>query len=317
MIAPRRFLPSVSSLLALEAVDRLGSATLAAGELSLTHSAISRQLKLLEGQIGVTLFERTGRALVLTPAGRDYAATTRGYLQDLARASLKIRAAGTRMSLNLAVLPAFGSHWLLPRLKQFGAVHPDVLVNMSTRLAPFDFGREPFDAAVHFGVPDWQGVDYLELMREQVIPAGSPNLVPDGPLQPEKILSLPLLHLESRPGAWEDWFARRQLRVDRLSGMLFDQFAHMSEAAALGFGLALLPSFQFEAEARRGRLVAAFGAYDALEAGYYLVWPKGRALSKPLGLLLDWLRAPQPEAGSLVTGGQGFGGPGSKLPTQV
>ena len=96
MIAPRRFLPSVNSLLALEAVDRLGSATLAAGELSLTHSAISRQLKHLEGQIGVTLFDRAGRALVLTPAGRDYAATARGYLQDLARASLKIRAAGAR-----------------------------------------------------------------------------------------------------------------------------------------------------------------------------------------------------------------------------
>ena len=97
MIAPRRFLPSVSSLLALEAVERLGSATLAAAELSLTHSAISRQLRHLEDQIGVTLFERAGRALVLTPSGKDYAATARGYLQDLARASLKIRAAGARI----------------------------------------------------------------------------------------------------------------------------------------------------------------------------------------------------------------------------
>lgn len=289
MIAPRRFLPSVSSLLALEAVDRLGSATLAAGELALTHSAISRQLKHLEDQIGVTLFERAGRSLVLTPAGRDYAATARGYLQDLARASLKIRAAGARMSLNLAVLPAFGTHWLLPRLKCFSEAHPEMAVNVSTRLAPFDFGHEAFDAAVHFGVQDWLGVEYLELMRERVIPAGAPALLPDGPLRAEEILSFPLLHLESRPGAWEEWFSRRRVPVDRLSGMLFDQFAHMSEAAALGFGLALLPSFLFEAEAKRGRLVAAVEDYDALEAGYHLVWPKSRALSRPLGMLLDWL----------------------------
>lgn len=290
MIAPRRFLPSVSSLLALEAVERLGSATLAAAELSLTHSAISRQLRHLEDQIGVTLFERTGRALVLTPAGRDYAATARGYLQDLARASLKIRAAGARMSLNLAVLPAFGTHWLLPRLKAFTDAHPEVTVNLSTRLASFDFARDPFDAAVHFGTGDWQGVEYLPLMRERVIPAGSPSLLSDGPLKPEQLLTYPLLHLESRPGAWEDWFARRKVPVDRLRGMLFDQFSHMSEAAALGFGLALLPSFLFEAEAARGRLVAAVEGYEALEANYSLVWPKGRAMNRPLAMLLDWLR---------------------------
>lgn len=296
MIAPRRFLPSVSSLLALEAVDRLGSATLAAGELSLTHSAISRQLKHLEEQIGVSLFERAGRALVLTPAGRDYADSARGYLNDLARASLKIRAAGTRMSLNLAVLPAFGTHWLLPRLKRFSELHPEVVVNLSTRLAPFDFGRESFDAAVHFGVQDWQGVEFLELMRERVVPAGPPSLLPDGPMAPQKLLSLPLLHLESRPGAWEDWFARRKVQTDRLGGMLFDQFTHMSEAAALGFGLALLPAFLFEAEERRGRLIAAVESREELEAGYHLVWPRGRIPNRPLRLLLDWLARPEATA---------------------
>ena len=77
--------------------------------------------------------------------------------------------------------------------------------------------------------------------------------------------------------------------MDRLRGMLFDQFSHMSEAAALGFGLALLPSFLFEAEAERGRLVAAVEGYEALEGSYSLVWPKGRGVSKPLGMLLEWL----------------------------
>lgn len=289
MIAPRRFLPSVSSLLALEAVERLGSATLAAGELSLTHSAISRQLKHLEGQIGVALFERSGRALTLSPAGKDYAASTRAYLQDLAKASQKIRAAGTRMSLNLAVLPAFGTHWLLPRLKAFAEAHPEVTVNLSTRLAPFDFAVEAHDAAIHFGTRDWQGVEYLELMRERVIPAASPALLSDGPLPAESLVGFPLLHLESRPGAWEDWFARRKVTAKRLTGMLFDQFSQMSEAAALGFGVALLPAFLFEAEERRGRLSAASDIVDEPDDGYFLVWPKGRAPTPALGLWLDWL----------------------------
>ena len=94
MLAPRRFLPSVASLLALEAVARLGTATQAADELALTHSAVSRQLKVLEEQIGVPLFRREGKALILTPAGQDYVETIRDYLQDLARASLRLRAAG-------------------------------------------------------------------------------------------------------------------------------------------------------------------------------------------------------------------------------
>lgn len=296
MIAPRRFLPSVTSLLALEAVERLGSATLAAAELSLTHSAISRQLKHLEGQIGVALFQRQGRALALTPAGRDYADSIRSYLQDLARASLKIRAAGAKASLNLAVLPAFGTHWLIPRLKAFADANPGVVLNFTTRLEPIDFAREAFDAAIHFGTRDWQGVDYLELMRESVIPAGPRELLPDGPISPEALMSLPLLHLESRPGAWEDWFRRRDVAVDRLGGMLFDQFAHMAEAAAAGFGIALLPSFLSEAEFARGRLVRAATAYDAVEGSYSLVWPRGKPLSRPLQRLIAWLEAGlQPE----------------------
>lgn len=297
MIAPRRLLPSVSSLLALEAVERLGSATAAAEELSLTHSAVSRQLKHLEEQIGVTLFHRQGKGLALTPAGADYAASIRDYLQDLARASLKIRAAGTRQSLNLAVLPAFGTHWLMPRLRRFAEDHPEITVNLSTRLAPFDFARESFDAALHFGPRDWQGVDYLDLMQDRIIPACAPALCPNGPPAPADLLTLPLLHLESRPGAWEDWFRRHGLAADRLRGMLFDQFAHMAEAAAVGFGVALLPSFLAEVEFARGRLVPAAPDYVTLEGRYALVWPQIRPASRPLSLLLRWLRADQAAEG--------------------
>lgn len=290
MIAPRRFLPSISSLLALEAVERLGSATAAAEELALTHSAVSRQLKTLQDQIGVTLLRREGKGLVLTPAGVDYAASIRDYLQDLARASLKIRAAGEQSSLNIAVLPAFGTHWLLPRLRRFAAEHPEITLNFGTRLSPFDFTREPFDAAIHFGGADWPGATHLELARERVIPACAPGLAA-GPLGPEDLLDLPLLHLESRPGAWEDWFARQGCPAGHLRGMLFDQFGQMAEAAALGYGVALLPAFLAEAEFRSGRLHPAVAGYTEVDGAYHLVWPQVRPPSRALQRLLGWMEA--------------------------
>lgn len=291
MIAPRRFLPSVSSLLALEAVERLGTATAAAEDLALTHSAVSRQLKTLEEQIGVPLFRREGKGLALTPAGADYAASIRDYLQDLARASLRIRAAGSQSSLTLAVLPAFGTHWLLPRLQGFARAHPEITVNLATRLQPFDFTREKFDAAIHFGGHDWQGVDYLPLAREAVIPAAAPGLMPPGPVAAADLRAMPLLHLDSRPGAWEDWFARQGCEAEHLRGMLFDQFSQMAEAAALGFGLALLPRFLAEAEFRTGRLQPLSEHYTDVEGRYFVVWPQIRPASKPLQRLLSWLKA--------------------------
>lgn len=291
MIAPRRFLPSISSLLALEAVERLGSATAAAEELALTHSAVSRQLKALQDQIGVTLLRREGKGLALTPAGVDYAASIRDYLQDLARASLKIRAAGEQSSLNIAVLPAFGTHWLLPRLRRFTTEHPEIIINFATRLSPFDFTREPFDAAIHFGGADWTGANSLELARERVIPTCAPGLMPGTDAQPEDLLSLPLLHLESRPGAWEDWFARQGCPAGHLRGMLFDQFGQMAEAAALGYGVALLPAFLAEAEFRSGRLRPAIDRYTEVDGAYHLVWPQIRSPSRALQKLLKWMEA--------------------------
>jgi DNA-binding transcriptional LysR family regulator len=292
MIAPRRFLPSISSLLAIEAVERLGSATAAAEELSLSHSAVSRQLKVLEDQIGVPMFRRQGKGLALTPAGSEYAQSVRDCLHDLARASLKIKLGGQSASLTLATLPAFGMRWLGPRLRDFTAAHPDIMVHIGTRLSPFDFNRDKFDAAIHFGQRDWPGVDYLELVRERVIPACAPALIGGRRPEPADLLAMPLLHLESRPGAWEEWFEAHGCHPGQLRGMLFDQFVPMAEAAALGFGVALLPEFLARAEFALGRLVPASAGYLDIAASYYLVWPSNSEPGQPLDLFLNWFRRP-------------------------
>lgn len=289
MIGPRRFLPSISSLLALEAVDRLGSASAAAEELSLTHGAISRQLKVLEAQLDVPLIIRDGARLKLNPAADEYCTIIRELLQDLSRATLKLKANPTGGSLNLAILPAFGMHWLAPRLKDFADRYPEVSVNLSTRLKPFDFHEEDFDAAIHFGQRDWTGVDYLLISTEEIVPVCAPDLIGKRPAQPDDLLRYPLLHLETRADAWEQWFRAYGIEASGLRGMLFDQFSTMAQAAIHGLGVALLPSYLAETEIRSGRLIRPCGEAIPSEGSYYLVWPNNRPARSPLLKFAYWL----------------------------
>ncbi|WP_170435512.1 LysR substrate-binding domain-containing protein [Ruegeria arenilitoris] len=294
MLAPRRFLPSISSLLALEAVDRLGSASAAADELSLTQSAVSRQLKAVEEQLGVALIQRDQMRLQLTPAGKEYVETARTALQQLAQASLKLKANPSGGSLQLSILPAFGMHWLAPRLQDFAQRHPEVTMNLSTRLKPFDFGTEPFDAAIHFGQRDWAGVNYLPIMCEEVLPVCAPALLPAEAPNAEWLVDAPLLHLDTRPDAWERWFAAQSTPVEDVRGMLFDQFSTMIQATIHGLGVALLPSYLISAELEAGRLVPACAAPPVSLGDYYLVWPQSRTEPAPLVSFRAWLQGQLP-----------------------
>ncbi|MBT9384362.1 LysR family transcriptional regulator [Pseudooceanicola sp. CBS1P-1] len=298
MSIPRRFLPTISSLRALEAVDRLGSAVAAAQDLDLTHSAVSRQLKSLEEQLGVTLFLRAGKGLRLTTAGRSYARSVRDCLDDLAQASLQLRAAGERNGLSLAIPLTFGLYWMAPRLQAFLCDHPQVHINQATRDGPVDFATEKFDAAVHFGVPDWPGVDTLPLARNRLVPVARPGTGLGAETPPRQLLEMPLLHLTSRPGAWESWFLQHEVAPGHLRGALFDQFMALSEAVAAGRGAALLPDFLATREIRAGRMCQIGPAFEDPGNFYHLVWPQDPAPGPELERLIAFLRSraedPQP-----------------------
>ena len=289
MIAPRRFLPSISALLAFEAVARLGSATQAAQELSLTQSAVSRQLKTLEDQLGVSLLTRKGRQLGLTPAGKAYVIEARDVLNRLAQASAMARSNPGAGTLNLAILPAFGMHWLAPRLRGFSDLHPEVTVNLSTRLKPFTFEGSGFDAAIHFGHEDWPGVHYLPLMPETVVPVCAAELRAAPPEDPAAMLSLPLLHLETRPQAWARWLSALGVEGTPPAGMVFDQFSTMAQAAIHGLGVALLPTFTAEPYLRAGQLRLASDEATQSIGSYYLVWPQDHEEPAALTSFRLWL----------------------------
>lgn len=298
MLAPRRLLPSISSLRALEALDRLGSASAVAEELSLTQSAVSRQLQTLERQMGVELVQRTRKRLTLTPIAQDYVGEVRQALNRIANASLRLQVAPLGGTLNLAILPTFGMRWLMPLLPEFARLHPDVTLNMSTRLVPFNFAEETFDAALHFGVGDWPGTDRLLLKHETVIPVCAPDLLDeDLPAKASDLLSLPLLHILTRPRAWADWFSAHGVATNGpISGAMYDQFSTITQAALHGLGVALMPEYLVEQDLATGRLIPIFGKPVEAKGAYYLVWPQAKSRDPSLIAFRDWLSGKaQPE----------------------
>lgn len=290
MFGARRQLPSLPSLLAIEAVDRLGSASAAALELALTQSAISRQLQVLQAQMGVALFVQGGGRLALTPAARDYAQVARQALATLANAGRQLRANPLGGNLNLAILPAFGAHWLAPKLAQFKARHPEVSLNLSTRLRPFDIAAEGFDAAIHYGREDWPGAMHLHLLDETLMAVAAPSLIPAPLARADDILSYPLMQLDSRTGDWGRWLAHHGHAGPRPTAMMFDQYATMSTAALHGLGAALLPSFIAEGYLATGQLIPAFGPAIPAAGRYYLVWPKDTAPRAAFTSFHAWLQ---------------------------
>jgi LysR family transcriptional regulator, glycine cleavage system transcriptional activator len=291
MMLPRRYLPPIPALMALEALDRLGTASAAADELSLTQGAVSRALQALEAQLGVPLLIRERQRLRLTAAGHDYVAEVRKALQLLASASITLRANPGGGALNLAILPAFGMHWLAPRLARFAQGHPEVTVNLSTRLRPFDFAGSAFDAAIHYGRQDWPGVRYLKLADEAVLAVAAPGFAPLE--NATDILRLPLLMLDSRPGDWGRWLAHHGSPDQRPTGMMFDQFATLTQGAIHGMGAALIPTFLITRDLAEGRLVPLYGPPVPALGAYYLVWPDNRPDRAPLRSFRDWLAADQ------------------------
>lgn len=308
MSFPRRHLPSMACLTALEAVSRLGTASAAAAELALTQGAVSRALRALEEQLGTPLLTRERQRLRLTPAGEDYVRQIRPSLAAIAQASVRLRANPGGGSLSLAILPAFGMHCLAPKLADFARLHPGVTINLSTRLRPFDFGSDAFDAAIHFGREDWPGAHHLHLMEEVVLPVCSPSLLSKPLSVLTDMLDLPLLKLESRPGAWGRYFASHGTEGVRPGGMVFDHFATMKQGAVHGLGVALLPLYLIDEDLKEGRLVPAWRAAGRGLGSYYLVWPKDVPERPALAAFKEWIavqfeggREPNAQANRAVT----------------
>ncbi|RFZ86445.1 LysR family transcriptional regulator [Shinella sp. WSJ-2] len=280
----RRLIPDVTTLQAFECAARHGSFTQAAHELNLTQSAVSRQIKDLEEQLGVLLFERVRQRVVLSDDGRRFLPEVRKLLHQTEETMLRAMAsASSEHSLAIATLPTFGSRWLTPRIPGFLAENPGTIINIASRSAPFDFDEENFDLAIHYGQPVWARAACSYLCSEIILPAASPELLKSWDLtDPKDLETAPLLHLATRPKLWAQWFELNGAASETAyRGHRFDQFAMVIESAVAGLGFALLPKYLIEQELASGRLALVFDRPMETENNYYLVVPEGK-LENPL-----------------------------------
>ena len=292
MKLPRSLRPSLAALQAFEASARHLSFTRAAEELNLSQGAISRQIATLESQLGVALFSRVRQRISLTPTGASYAEDIRDALNRLSAATVNAVAfKGAGGPLALAILPTFGTRWLIPRLPDFSHKHPEVTINFSTRILPFDFSREPLDAAIHFGDPLWPGAVMHRLMGETIVPVASPDLIKRLAIKsPADLLRAPLLKQATRPLAWNEWLTAQGLDpAEAVPGPSFEQFAMVAQAAIAGLGAAIVPRFLVEEEIGSGALVVPIDRPIESKQAYWLVYPEEKTDRPAVKAFRSWL----------------------------
>ena len=287
-----RALPSLQALEAFEAAARHQRFTRAAAELHVTQGAVSRQVQGLETQLGLALFHRVRQRIRLTPAGEAYLAKVRPALDRLEAATLELKASGGAGGvLHLAVLPTFATKWLIPRIPAFTAAHPEILLNLTTRIQAFDFEEEPeLDAAIHYGEGSWPGARLEPLMDERVVAVCAPPLA--AALRgPADLAGRTLLQLINRPQGWDEWLAAAgATEIDGRRGPRFESHLMVIQAALAGLGLAVLPDFLVADELAAGRLVEPFPGVSARSRRSYWLASPERAQDLPaLAAFRAWL----------------------------
>ncbi|KWF05311.1 LysR substrate-binding domain-containing protein [Burkholderia pseudomultivorans] len=286
----RRLTPSMSLLLVFEAAARHESYTRAAEELSLSQSAISRQVQTLEDQLGVPLFRREGRSVKLTEVGRRYFAELSGALGRIRGATLQAMShqagAGT---LRLATLPTFGSKWLLPHLHDFYAAHPGVTVHLHSRIGNVDFHLDEIDAAITVGAGEWPGLRAHRLYNEFLVAIASPDATAGAAVTPQWATKQTLLGVTSNQQAWAEWFSHNRLDHRRMRiGPSFELTSHLIQAVRAGMGIGLVPKVLVEDELGRDELVSIGDAITS-QRSYYLVYPPANETLPSLAAFRDWL----------------------------
>jgi LysR family transcriptional regulator, glycine cleavage system transcriptional activator len=290
----RQLLPSMTSLRVFESAARYLHFSDAADDLCLTQSAVSRQIRALEDFLGLQLFHRIRKRLRLTEAGATYLPQVRLCLSQLEAATLGLLShQGNGGILNLAILPTFGTKWLIPRMAAFWEAHPHIVVNFVTRSVAFDFATDKLDAAIHFGDVARSGLAAYRLMGEEVVCTCAPTLgLSPGCAQISDLERHTLLQHTTRPNAWRDWFAAAgAASIDCMKGPRFEHISMAIQAAIAGIGVAVLPRFLIEDELAAGRLVLPFDIIVQSEHAYYLIHPEEKRDVPAVRAFRDWLLA--------------------------
>lgn len=286
-----RRLPPLNAVRAFEAAARHLSFTKAAEELHVTQAAISHQVKSLETYLGLKLFRRLNRALVLTDEGQSYLPPVRRIFDQLYEATNRLSGHDAHGKLTISVLPSFAARWLVPRLGRFIAAHPEIDVRVAPSADLVNFAREDVDVGIRYGRGRYPGLRVDRLMTEDIFPVCSPALLRGPtPLKKPKDLKTHILLHDDDHGDWRTWLlAANAEAVDPTRGPVFTDSSMLIQAAVAGHGVALARGALVADDLGSGHLVRPFELSLPVEFAYYLVCPESIAGRPKVVAFREWL----------------------------
>lgn len=282
-----RHLPPLSALRAFSAFAQCGNVTSAGEALGVSHAAISQQLRGLEAHLGVTLLDRSGRAMTLTPAGEVLAKGLHAGFAAMIEAAQEVTGARDKRPLHISTTPTFAASWLMPRLPRFRALHPDadLMIDPTPKLA--DMGDGGIDVALRYGAGSWPGLDSVLLFRSPIVVVAAPSLVGEGTFPVlDALADFPWLE-EFGTSESTRWLNRYGVPEGAKHGLLQVPGNLLLDGARDGQGVAVTVRAFVARDIAAGRLRELHREKD--EAGYHIVTRPG-ALRPILKDFVRWLR---------------------------
>lgn len=283
--------PSLVELHAFLAVARNGSFRKAADELHLTQAAVSRAVQRLEETLGVDVLERSGAGVRLTPAGAELRRRTGRHVAALEQAALALARRSERLRLRLSVVPSLGTLWLLPRLEDFGALHPEIELELRQYHHDEDFLRDDIDLWIALKLPRWpRQVAASYLVGREIVAVCAPSLARGVKTAPQ-LLSRPLLYHSNYRHNWALWAQAIGAEMPaQLRGTGFDLVLNLVEAARAGMGVAVVQKCMVEADLASGRLRMPVAGTASTGRGYYLCRRRSQAAHPAAERFAEWVR---------------------------
>jgi len=291
---PRRSIPSIAGLIAFEATARNASFSHAAKELALSQGAVSKRVRQLEEVLGVDLLARSHRQVSLTACGRSYLADARRVLHEIEASTRALARQGpSRLALTISVPAGLDSHWLIPRLKGFWSLHPDLQVNLVPNEASIDLRDARIDGAIHCMNDLSGGIVLARLIEEVLLPIAAPELLNAARLEaPEDLINLGLIHLDGQQDLWREWFALQGIEAPAsIDGPAHGSIGLVIAAALHGHGVALVPHHMVADALAQGLLAAPVKGLLPSGRVYAFSVPAEKLQDSAIGHFAKWLES--------------------------
>lgn len=299
-------LPPLNALRAFEASARHLSFTRAAEELFVTQAAISHQIKALEEHLGLKLFMRKNRALLLTEEGQSYFLDIKDIFTSLKDATDRLLARGAKGAITVSLQPSFAIQWLVPRLIDFSNMHPEIDVRIKAVDDDENHLSEDVDVAIYYGRGNWPNVNVHKLHTEYLIPVCSPMLLQGKkPLaRIEDLAQHTLLHDSSRRD-WKRWFKEAEIKNANVNhGPVFSHSSMVLQAAIHGQGIALGHNILSKPDIEAGRLICPFNQVLVSRNAFYIVCREHQLELGKIAAFRDWVLDKVNEEQEKISDGQ-------------